>query len=986
MKLTNLKIKDLLASEARLTFLVGAGCSIDPPSCLPAGKSMMDVIIKYACPESEIDTIRNLEELRFEALVEIFRDKLDNDLKIIDYYGLCDKPNTQHFFLADMIKRGHFIVTTNFDFLIESALLQSGVPNEDIKVIITKEDFEKFNNPQDLFSKGFKALYKIHGATKNIITDEETKDTLIATIQAFGSNKEGLNVFQVEPFKKPLIDNITKNRSLVIIGYSGSDDFDIVPTLKVLENVKNFIWINHTKNDNGTEKIYEIEESDSQSKINQILSEVRRMYNAEHSYRIDVNTSRIMGEMIEKSSKLSLERFTITPEEWLQQNFPEPSKIVKYSIAFRIYSDFGLYNDALKCNKEIFSMAERSSNPFWKALSRLNFGQVFFAKGEYSDALEWCKQVLEYPGQFDTLWVVVNALKKMGEIYYELANYPEAFKIYNQILDIHIKLNNLEGKAVDYYNMGRILYRIGNYPEALSLYDNALKIAKQFGNLTFRATILNNIGLVYLNQSAYNKALKYFSEALNISTQLGDWNFKIKTLVNIGFIHYNQGSYSDSLKCCEEAVVISEKLRLLPGKAAGFNLMGLIFLEKKDDLEALKNFEKALKIDEQLGDLSGKVSRLNNIATIYINQKNYPEALRRLEEVKQIAEELKESKVIAVCLSNIGSVYALQGELLNALKKFLNAQGIYEKLANLELQVENLNKTVGVLGELADKDPTKHLPSLASALFNLGVLCFGIGEIEGAEESNYKALQLYYKLAEKNPDKYLPKAALNLNNLGMSYRKLGKFNDAEGAYRDSLELYIKLKEKNHDFYLPKIANTSSNLGQIYIDLHRYEDAEKIYKNSLEMWRELTKKNSKYLQNVVGNLNDLGLIYKNLKKYGKSEEAYLNGLNILNENFDIHIKKSMLMNNLGNLHLITRKLDKAENIFNEILEIGADINDESQAWYFKACIESLKNNKLNSLRYLRKSIDLISGWVNNARIDEYFANMRDSKEFKELIGD
>jgi len=89
MKLTNLTIRDLINPDSKLTFLVGAGCSMDPPSCLPAGKPMMKAIINYVCADSEIENILKLEDLRFEQLVEIVRDNLDEELKIIDYYGQC---------------------------------------------------------------------------------------------------------------------------------------------------------------------------------------------------------------------------------------------------------------------------------------------------------------------------------------------------------------------------------------------------------------------------------------------------------------------------------------------------------------------------------------------------------------------------------------------------------------------------------------------------------------------------------------------------------------------------------------------------------------------------------------------------------------------------------------------------------------------------------------------------------------------------------
>ena len=87
MKLTNLSIRDLINEEEKLTFLVGAGCSVDAPSCLPAGRKMIEDIVKYTCAESEIQKILDREELRFEQLIEIVRNILDKELKIIDFYG-----------------------------------------------------------------------------------------------------------------------------------------------------------------------------------------------------------------------------------------------------------------------------------------------------------------------------------------------------------------------------------------------------------------------------------------------------------------------------------------------------------------------------------------------------------------------------------------------------------------------------------------------------------------------------------------------------------------------------------------------------------------------------------------------------------------------------------------------------------------------------------------------------------------------------------
>jgi len=39
--------------------------------------------------------------------------------------------------LAEMMKNGQFVLTTNFDFLIEYALQHSGIPKGEVKIVIT---------------------------------------------------------------------------------------------------------------------------------------------------------------------------------------------------------------------------------------------------------------------------------------------------------------------------------------------------------------------------------------------------------------------------------------------------------------------------------------------------------------------------------------------------------------------------------------------------------------------------------------------------------------------------------------------------------------------------------------------------------------------------------------------------------------------------------------------------------------------------------
>ncbi|MBN1801509.1 MAG: tetratricopeptide repeat protein [Candidatus Lokiarchaeota archaeon] len=566
IKSTSLTIKDLFADDARLMFLVGAGCSVDPPSRLADGRTMMKAIIDHACAESEREKILGLKNLRFEQLVESVRDQFDPELKLIDYYGECESPNIQHFFLANMIKKGQNVMTTNFDFLIEYALLKSSVHKEDIIPVITREDFEKYHDPDKLIQMGKKPIYKIHGSTKNIIMGVSTRDSLIATIQAFGSGKEGESVFQVEPFKRPLFESISRNRTLVVMGYSGSDDFDIIPTLKILKDLKDIVWINHVKNEESPIQIQELNESiltgrKDLDKVTQILNDLYQMNNVEHVYRVDGNTTHLLREFIDCEPDLSSTNSMMVASRWIETNLPPPDEFQKYIIPFNIYFGFSMIEDAMYCSQMILELAEKKNNLKWKANSLHNIGLLMHRKGHADEALQY---------------------------------YREALAIYEQ-------LGDLKSKASPLSNIGSLLYGIGQLDEALLYYRDALTIDEQLDDLRGKATRLNNIGYLLLHgKKQLDEASQHFREALTIFEQLGDLSGKATQLNNIGQILHGKGQLDEALQNYKEALAIEDQLGDLRDKAFILKNMGALLEEKGQLGESLQYFRDALALFKEL--------------------------------------------------------------------------------------------------------------------------------------------------------------------------------------------------------------------------------------------------------------------------------------------------------------------------------------------------------------------------------------------------
>jgi len=608
MKPTNLTVKDLVNDDANLTFLVGAGCSIDPPSCLPAGRSMMEAIITYTCAESEIEKILELDELRFEQLVEILRDTLDPKLKIIDYYGQCEKPNLQHFFLADMIKKGHFAMTTNFDFLIEHALLQSDVPKNEIIPIITKQDFENYSNPYELFKDGKKTLYKIHGSPTNLITGENTKDSLVATIQALGLNKEGLNVFQVQPFQRESLINISRNRSLVVIGYSGSDDFDIVPTLLILKNLKKVAWINFISDDNGKEQVYEIDSdrTDSTDNINQILEKIIQANNAENVYRIDANTTRLINTIIDLKPKIDTAVFSLSPHTWLETNIELPDNFWKFHICFQIYMTLDKYDDALRCSKELYKLAKDKEDQNMLSLALSHIGEIYNEQGNFPEAIKFCEKSLKISKELSLEGKypkkeLATSLNNTGKLYRSVGKYSIALNYLEEAKRINEEINNLSGKAAALNHIGLLYYEQKQFSKALKYLESALNIYEKLGDLSRKAMVLNNIAGVYIDQKNYPKALKILNLVSDLTKQLGDLSGHTSCLNNIAHTYFKQKKYFKALKLSNESLKIADSIGDKYSKAVVNELIGRIFHKKKKKYDSLKHIGRALTLFREIG-------------------------------------------------------------------------------------------------------------------------------------------------------------------------------------------------------------------------------------------------------------------------------------------------------------------------------------------------------------------------------------------------
>jgi hypothetical protein len=214
-----------------IAILAGAGVSIDPPSSLPSAANLMTTALSYR-PDVLNGVDPNLlvgrreprrrrpgEFLRFELAMANIGDRFREALLSTMRHG---RPNANHFVLASLLRSGNVVATTNFDTHIESAYRE--LFGADCDVAKADSDFA-----DDRENDSTPRLWKLHGC-----------------LTALGQSAATFTaIFSQRSARMGWFERVLENHDLVVVGYSGSDDLDIVPTLARTISSRRLIWIDH---------------------------------------------------------------------------------------------------------------------------------------------------------------------------------------------------------------------------------------------------------------------------------------------------------------------------------------------------------------------------------------------------------------------------------------------------------------------------------------------------------------------------------------------------------------------------------------------------------------------------------------------------------------------------------------------------------------------------------------------------------------------
>ncbi|MHA1931108.1 MAG: tetratricopeptide repeat protein, partial [Promethearchaeota archaeon] len=743
----------------------------------------------------------------------------------------------------------------------------------------------------------------------------------------------------------------------------------------------------------------------------------------------------LLGDSLDDFLEILFHKSKINPNTYLLKDFLKYSENILFLIDYPNTQELRIYR-LLEVGEELRKSLEDEEkakifNIFGNILSKLWWleekSEEFLIKAQNIYENLGKKQPDKY---LPHIALVKENLLILQESLQYLMEEEELIKMYIDVLKFYQKLEKnkpedyLHKVGIIHYNLAELYYLNDedkltekNYLRALRIFEE-LSEANPSDFLPFIAKTRNNLGEIYTRIEKYKEGEVHLIEASKIYERLGEEHVKLP----IPSIFTIQESISEFRFWNEE------KNPLKNAAEVQTNLKKL-YVEMKRENEAEKAIIKALNLKNKLLERNLKSSNYgyylnylaetqHEIGVFYFELERYKDAVRAYQKELRIRYELLDNFSENALNIGVNESYLIS-EILTVLRglgaSYTNLKN-YKDLDNIIFEAFDLCKRW-------DRDIDYILMrDLASFVSLIERAYKGVKKIQDIEQIFLEELEIFIKWGEVDPSIFFNYINETIHRLGKFYSQFERFHDAEKAYLKELDLIKRCYESNH--YLYYMADIQNLLGRVYYKLEKLEDTEKVfleasgnYKAAHKLFKEkfykllpykdqwdsdeiMEFRNIKqtYLHDILPKFakheSDLGQFYIDLVKFEEAERSLLNALDIYKEAED-NLKAPLFnlfynpieiagtKNNLGFVYLNLRRLEEADKIFSEIL-----VNNPNYglAWYNKSYLESKRNDRNKSVEFLIKAIEIDKKFNEMAKKDEVFDKIRDSEEFKELIGE
>jgi hypothetical protein len=228
----------LSVEPAKRVYLVGAGISVDEPSGVAGVPDLLELIFTKTQVRggptrdvywraATIPPAHNpFGALRFEAVIQALAEVAPEVRRLLPLMCAHGEPNACHYFLASELAKGATVLTTNFDRHIESACERQDVECQPYVL----SGRHSAPSAEDRF-------VKLHGTFGGGAAPR-------ATLLAIGRVGLGFDRF---PLLRTWLEERAQGCELIVIGYSASDHFDVVPLIEEAARPKSVFWMDYDR-------------------------------------------------------------------------------------------------------------------------------------------------------------------------------------------------------------------------------------------------------------------------------------------------------------------------------------------------------------------------------------------------------------------------------------------------------------------------------------------------------------------------------------------------------------------------------------------------------------------------------------------------------------------------------------------------------------------------------------------------------------------
>lgn len=550
-----------------------------------------------------------------------------------------------------------------------------------------------------------------------------------------------------------------------------------------------------------------------------------------------------------------------------------------------------------------------------------------------------------------------NEYLKTGIQFFEKGKLKEAENNYK----IAIKLN--PKMAVAYSKLGNVYLERKNFKQAIYYYQKAIKIDPKFSDA------YNNLGSAYGNQGDNLTSEKYFLKALSLNPKNETAKENVAYLQEkIAADYFEKNNY-------KQAIFYYQKLlKQYPDSPEYYARIGLCNLQDKKFQEGLKNIKKALIIDPDSSTANSAMGfyYIGQIANITKPENNLSMMKEKLELAHQSFEKACNMEDSDSC-EQLESIEKMKKDL-KILQVKNNPDGIKQLILSGKAHFEKkeYGEAIEDLKIVLEADPENHdaKVGLRDSLRDYGVKQLKLGNKEEGKNQLKESAALSLTLKE--------------NQSAILVLKAIQYNE-EQQFEKTIEILNYIKDGD-----PLFNEKDSIMIKAYIGLSMNNVKDKKYAQAqqyLEKAKDISDKMKDESEEnfMAKRIIDRGLelvMVSNSLKYqeeGKLEEAGIE----LSKLIKMYPDSALGNSSLGYLKYKQGKFDEAVTLMNKSVSLEPE---NGLTYYNLACVYSLNKNTDLALKNLKISIKYMPPMKEKAKGDEDFNNIKELKEFKNLVSD